>query len=829
MRKWTYLVAVLLMAGSSTSLLTSCIDNDEPAGITDLRGAKAELLRAKAAVEQAEAAIKTAQVKWYEAEAEIKNQEAEQAKLETAWLEAKYQAQKDSLEIETQKYVERQKKLLIEAQQATAEANAAYQKALADLEASLVGVKESAYAERLMELMNSEIFTYDYISIVDGKEVKETISVYGLKGIISALESAQNDLAEYRRVESEMKFSFSKEAKLAAVQSQINLEKGKLEGLKENLEDLKTIKGVAFSDWQKQYEEFEKKDKELRDQYSQTLVKQKEALQVVKGRKDSLANANKIEKVFAFSVPDEIAADIYEADWKVGENAKDKNKNVKLWAFEGSDAGEYTFPNKVELKLDLSERKDLLVGSESEEGKGIVAYLEEQVLSDAELSAAQATVATNKAVADQYIKADGTGVYDKAVKDWKEAMKAFHDQFNLLTDPADVKLDGIKQAFKVYREKIEAAAGDAAKIKAAKDEFAPLLNEYVSQRSKLDGWYPNANEKFDATKDADFNDWLELTPDDSKYGPEVSTTMEPADGGLWKSYKEAADKIGYTAVVNPVADEDVTPDAMTYVEYTYEKFKLDADAAKVSTGDWMYLAGSLGGYTKVAFIAKYTAETVQKQIDTQDAWKALQKEILALYDAYKADQINSDKVEGEILAQENVIKGEWSEKLYALNQQMAGLEAIMQQITNVLNSAINNYEGLDYEAAVKWIEEQIAYLEGGYVQNGASSIEGGVDYVFVVNGDNGLNKWTGIPAQEAKVKEFESLKAAIEKGDYKLEEETAMENMAVRIKTQEDIVKGLEAILASANKVKDQLMAGMTGEGGSTTPEAPEDGGETAE
>lgn len=62
MRKWTYLVAVLLMAGTSTSLLTSCIDNDEPAGIIDLRGAKAELLRAKAAVEQAEAAIKTAQV-----------------------------------------------------------------------------------------------------------------------------------------------------------------------------------------------------------------------------------------------------------------------------------------------------------------------------------------------------------------------------------------------------------------------------------------------------------------------------------------------------------------------------------------------------------------------------------------------------------------------------------------------------------------------------------------------------------------------------------------------------------------------------------------------
>ena len=46
MRKWTYLVAALLMGGVTTSL-TSCIDNDEPAGINELRGAKAALLKQK--------------------------------------------------------------------------------------------------------------------------------------------------------------------------------------------------------------------------------------------------------------------------------------------------------------------------------------------------------------------------------------------------------------------------------------------------------------------------------------------------------------------------------------------------------------------------------------------------------------------------------------------------------------------------------------------------------------------------------------------------------------------------------------------------------------
>ena len=61
MKKTKYLVAALLLMGATTTF-TSCIDNDEPAGITELRGAKAELLKAKAVVEQARAQYVLAQV-----------------------------------------------------------------------------------------------------------------------------------------------------------------------------------------------------------------------------------------------------------------------------------------------------------------------------------------------------------------------------------------------------------------------------------------------------------------------------------------------------------------------------------------------------------------------------------------------------------------------------------------------------------------------------------------------------------------------------------------------------------------------------------------------
>ena len=49
MRKWTYLVATLLMAGT-TATFTGCIDTDEPEGIVESAGSKSELIKAQAAV-----------------------------------------------------------------------------------------------------------------------------------------------------------------------------------------------------------------------------------------------------------------------------------------------------------------------------------------------------------------------------------------------------------------------------------------------------------------------------------------------------------------------------------------------------------------------------------------------------------------------------------------------------------------------------------------------------------------------------------------------------------------------------------------------------------
>ena len=83
-----------LMAGSSVTF-TGCIDNDEPAGIETLRGAKAELLRAKAVVEEAHAAnilaeaeFKKAQAAHEQAYADYRQAEVEYQKLQNELLAA---------------------------------------------------------------------------------------------------------------------------------------------------------------------------------------------------------------------------------------------------------------------------------------------------------------------------------------------------------------------------------------------------------------------------------------------------------------------------------------------------------------------------------------------------------------------------------------------------------------------------------------------------------------------------------------------------------------------------------------------------------------------
>ena len=190
MRKWTYLVATLLMAGT-TATFTGCIDTDEPEGIAELRGAKSEFIKAQAAVELVEAELRKAQVaeqelvnaglalqnksagidlQLHELDIQLKQlliekEEAAtaQAKAEAEAAIAKAEADKTKWENEKALIVEQYKEKMLLAETATAKAQEAYKQAMEQIEASkllltdeeqarLNGVQaQVAYAKQAMD------------------------------------------------------------------------------------------------------------------------------------------------------------------------------------------------------------------------------------------------------------------------------------------------------------------------------------------------------------------------------------------------------------------------------------------------------------------------------------------------------------------------------------------------------------------------------------------------------------------------------------------------------------------------------------------------------
>ena len=163
MRKWTYLVAALLMTGT-TATFTGCIDTDEPEGIAELRGAKSELIKAQSAVELVEVEMKKAlvaeqelinaglalqnkateidlqlkelDIKLKQLDVEAKEATTAQAKAEAEAAIAKAEAEKAEWEKKKELVIEQYKEKMLIAETATAQAQEAYKQAMEQIEAS---------------------------------------------------------------------------------------------------------------------------------------------------------------------------------------------------------------------------------------------------------------------------------------------------------------------------------------------------------------------------------------------------------------------------------------------------------------------------------------------------------------------------------------------------------------------------------------------------------------------------------------------------------------------------------------------------------------------
>ena len=507
-----------LMAGSSVTF-TGCIDNDEPAGIENLRGAKAELLKAKAAVETAKVAYVNAQTAQANAEARRLEAVALQAELKAKEMEldnalteaqnAEKIAAAEAKVAEIQAKLE-QNKLNWEKEKLECETNLAY--------------AQKAYEDAMKALELSKEFLSDQelavLKTVQGKLTAAKNAIYGYdvvngentNHILGSKE--QLDLAYERYEEAATNIDNyitkpSLEANLTNAQASLDFYKAELD-LK--LEALNTLKsGEAYQAWLKLKEEYTAKRDSLE---TEIAAKQSKANKIIAEQtpaidalEDAIADAQAIEASVAapksdkdstFAVSKAIVTDLDASDfggfvtYDAGTVTAKFKTGAEVLAFVKEDVKELTNQKGAAASTMLDDVFSFADGKDSEYKKA-VDEIDAAVKAVNKKKAAIASLDTEKAeavkvAAEKELKS-AQEAQTKGVTAWTNSIAAWKKAEGYTTEEADKK--AVEAAKKAYEDAIIAAdklGDDTEKAKAilkAQQTFADAIVKYYNAAAPL--------------------------------------------------------------------------------------------------------------------------------------------------------------------------------------------------------------------------------------------------------------------------------------------------------------------------------------------------------
>ena len=508
-----------LMAGSSVTF-TGCIDNDEPAGIENLRGAKAELLKAKAAVETAKVAYVNAQTAQANAEARRLEAVALQAELKAKEMEldnalteaqnAEKIAAAEAKVAEIQAKLE-QNKLNWEKEKLECETNLAYaQKAYEDAMKALELSKEFLSDQELAVLKTLQgkltaakdaIYGYD---VVNGEN---TNHILGSK--------EQLDLAYERYEEAATNIDNyitkpSLEANLTNAQASLDFYKAELD-LK--LEALNTLKsGEAYQAWLKLKEEYTAKRDSLE---TEIAAKQSKANKIIAEQtpaidalEDAIADAQAIEASVAapksdkdstFAVSKAIVTDLDASDfggfvtYDAGTVTAKFKTGAEVLAFVKEDVKELTNQKGAAAYATMLDDVFSFADGKDSEYKKAVDEIDAAVKAVNKKKAAIASLDTEKAeavkvAAEKELKS-AQEAQTKGVTAWTNSIAAWKKAEGYTTEEADKK--AVEAAKKAYEDAIIAAdklGDDTEKAKAilkAQQTFADAIVKYYNAAAPL--------------------------------------------------------------------------------------------------------------------------------------------------------------------------------------------------------------------------------------------------------------------------------------------------------------------------------------------------------
>ena len=595
MRKWTYLVAALLMSGTAATF-TSCIDNEEPAGIEAMRTAKADFYAAQAAVKQAQVAYQDALTAYQEQL--VKEMELKNKALEIANQLAEATTAKDIAALEYAKA-----ELL--AQHEVKMQQIAANKAMADaaLEKALVEMA------KVVSAVNGE-YTAEYARLL----AKVTDN------------NAKYNMAAAQVTELRLQLAAATMNALDTASVRLNLQKDidvygtQLEYLKKQRELLTTI-SAPDANIEANMETLDKQIRELANDFNDKVVemralferkaKEQQDVDVLKAQyaKDNTEKYSK-EVVAKIAIPENIEhdfiANVYDVnDVTTPEAISEKDELVETTTVNGTDKyslrdqnNEYVItvaeaPGTTDVDLStvqvMSDKLSALLDDDNGTydiiGQRLVAYksavdenatdfdkekLDQKLL---ELDSYKNAAETFKAAFVEDLKA-----YKAELEKYKTAIS------NYLYDSSSTPYSYYELLKDLINELAADLNGsDEAKKAAAQEKLLPVLQKYGEYRMALDGWAYSTHQDVEPYfKVIKANEITEANARQILGDSELKTGTDKAnykDAMPYDTYPYAAIEKAYDEAFGPSSTGSGTPAYRFIINYPGNEIDLDNNIA----------------------------------------------------------------------------------------------------------------------------------------------------------------------------------------------------------------------------------------------------------
>ena len=243
-KKWTYVAIVSMMLGVAP-VFTGCVDTDEPAGIENLRGAKAALLNAKAELELAKIELVKAQAEHERQNAAIAEAEADYRKAEAEYYRAKTEQEK-LIWAEELKQKQAEVEAAIKAQQV---AQAQSEVALVNAQKALAIAKASLTEQEYKDLWLYQLNINEAKARVDRAKTEYDAATIEYTTAMESYDKVQ-DNHEWK----------------SHLQHEVEVAQYRYEMAVKALEDAKAwaVLPEDVKGWQARYDELEQKEKDLK-------------------------------------------------------------------------------------------------------------------------------------------------------------------------------------------------------------------------------------------------------------------------------------------------------------------------------------------------------------------------------------------------------------------------------------------------------------------------------------------------------------------------------------------------------------------------------------